>query len=61
MPKEVYNVAPIRELTVESVNRFITDLNDVLSRLSTEVATIEGVDGRTPKFEQPSPIFSKSE
>ncbi len=51
MPKEVYNVNPVSDLSVESINRLVADLNNALVRLSDEIATVEGVDGRLPVFE----------
>jgi len=50
LPKEVYTVSPIVDLSIESINRLVTDLNQVLARLSDEVATIEGLEGRKPSF-----------
>jgi len=51
MPKEVFAVSPIADLSIASINRLVTDINNALAHISDEVATIEGIEGRTPKFE----------
>lgn len=50
MPKEVYRVHPLTDLTLPQLNRLVVDLNNVLVNISQQLATIEGRDGRTPSF-----------
>ena len=50
MPREIYNVNPITEVTIAQVNRLVVELNTVLMSLSEQLATLEGRDGRVTSF-----------
>ena len=50
MPKEIYTITPITEVSTPQINRLIVEINTVLSNLSDQIAKLEGRDGRTTSF-----------
>jgi len=50
MPREIYSITPISEVTPTQINRLIVELNSVFSNLSEQLANLEGRDGRTSKI-----------
>lgn len=50
MPRELYRITPVTEVTTESLNRLATELNTFLDEISRALATLEGIDGLKPKF-----------
>lgn len=50
MPAKIYDITPLSELTLESVNLFVAELNDVLARLSVDLLKIQGLENMKPEI-----------
>lgn len=49
MPRESFIVSPLPDNSLNSLNRFVAELNGVMARLTVVLARIEGFDGMTPE------------
>jgi hypothetical protein len=50
MPRELLTITPLHELSLVSINEFITQLNQRMTAISTMLTTIEGLDGHQPQL-----------
>ena len=50
MPREVYSVSPLTELTLPAINRLVTEINAALANIANSEARLEGRDGHLPRL-----------